>query len=112
MESMSPHAHTVADRAQELLDSNNNTPKDKGAQQQYQRLKFNTSDLKLRLQGVSILHHKVTVAFLGIKKLEYDLRQGWLNTVPSTHVELLLTKSKKTHTIKTQQQGVKGCCVT
>ena len=54
MESLSPRAEQIVTGAQQLLDANNNdAPKDRGAQQQYQRLKFNTNDLKVRLQAVS-----------------------------------------------------------
>ena len=40
-------------QVQELLDNNKDAKKGKGAQQQYQRLKFNNSDLKLRFDAVS-----------------------------------------------------------
>ena len=48
--------------AQELIDNNKDVKKDKGALQQYQRLKFNNSDLKLRFDAVSKQRsHSVTV---------------------------------------------------
>lgn len=51
--------------AQELLDNNKDAKKDKGALQQYQRLKFNNSDLKLRFDAVSYF------VFVGFNCLVY-----------------------------------------
>ena len=43
--------------AQQLLENNKakDTAKDPGSQQQFQRLKFNTNDLKNRLDGVGVI---------------------------------------------------------
>ena len=47
--------HELLAQAQSLLENNKDTAKrDPGTQQQYQRLRFNTSDLKVRFNNVSM----------------------------------------------------------
>ena len=48
--------HDLLAQAQSLLENNKDTAKrDPGTQQQYQRLRFNTSDLKVRFNNVSFV---------------------------------------------------------
>ena len=42
----------TVEHAQQLLDNNREVTRDAGEEQQYQRLRFNTSDLKVRFEGV------------------------------------------------------------
>ena len=53
--SQRPRVDEVVKKAREELESNNNNggSKDKGTQQQYQRLKYSTNDLAVRMEGVS-----------------------------------------------------------
>ena len=64
------HREAVTDlqqKVQELLDNNKDAKKSKGAQQQYQRLKFNNADLKLRFDAVSF-HYFVKCMVISSKE--------------------------------------------
>ena len=53
MDAKKESVERLLQRAQELLENNKDAKKDTGSQQQYQRLRFNTSDLKVRSDAVS-----------------------------------------------------------
>ena len=98
----------TVEHAQQLLDNNREVTRDTGEEQQYQRLRFNTSDLKVRFEGV---RQSRALCRINLLPVTHVLVDTWMLTVKLVYnlsnVPDDLKWTTNTHdTIYTHFQGI------